>query len=414
MTRRSSRRRLAVRPHLLRADAGRDRRARARRRAARDPFPRAATARCASTISCTGRSSSTARTSKTSSSSDPTAIPTYHLSVVSDDVEMKITHVVRGDDHISNTPKQILLYQALGAPVPQFAHVPLILGPDKKRLSKRHGATSVMEYARAGIPARSDGELSRAARLVARSGDRELFTRDELIGGVRARRHQRRQRRLQSREARLVQPAAHRAACARRARAPREAIARGGRTVERRSTSAIGTRGSSRCSSCSSRARSGLTDFAAQGRFFFADAIEYDDGAVAKHLRVEGMRDHLTALDAAFAALPAFDPASIESALRSTAEARGVKAATLIHAVRVAVTGKAVSPGLFEVASLIGRERVPARLQARGSAGLSVAFPDADTTFPPAKLLTARWLAALARLFPRCMNAPQPVWKNFS
>ena len=76
--------------------------------------------------------------------------PTYHLSVVSDDVEMTITHVVRGDDHISNTPKQILLYRALGATVPQFAHVPLILGPDKKRLSKRHGATSVMEYARQG------------------------------------------------------------------------------------------------------------------------------------------------------------------------------------------------------------------------------------------------------------------------
>ncbi len=76
--------------------------------------------------------------------------PTYHLSVVVDDVEMEITHVIRGDDHISNTPKQVLLYEAFGAPVPEFAHVPLILGPDKKRLSKRHGATSVMEYHRLG------------------------------------------------------------------------------------------------------------------------------------------------------------------------------------------------------------------------------------------------------------------------
>ena len=76
--------------------------------------------------------------------------PTYQLSVVCDDVDMAITHVVRGDDHISNTPKQILLYQALGAPTPGFAHVPLILGPDKKRLSKRHGATSVTEYERQG------------------------------------------------------------------------------------------------------------------------------------------------------------------------------------------------------------------------------------------------------------------------
>src|SRR5918996_790543 len=77
--------------------------------------------------------------------------PTYQLSVVSDDLEMAITHVVRGDDHISNTPKQILLYQAIGAEVPQFAHVPLILGPDRKRLSKRHGATSVTEYAGRGL-----------------------------------------------------------------------------------------------------------------------------------------------------------------------------------------------------------------------------------------------------------------------
>src|ERR1700733_8637796 len=76
--------------------------------------------------------------------------PTYHLSVVVDDIEMAITHVVRGDDHISNTPKQILLYEALGAVVPAFAHVPLILGPDRKRLSKRHGATSVGEYERQG------------------------------------------------------------------------------------------------------------------------------------------------------------------------------------------------------------------------------------------------------------------------
>ncbi|MFN2604578.1 MAG: glutamate--tRNA ligase, partial [Gemmatimonadaceae bacterium] len=77
-------------------------------------------------------------------------VPTYQLSVVCDDVDMRITEVVRGDDHISNTPKQILLYRAIGAPVPRFAHVPLILGPDKKRLSKRHGATSVTEYNRQG------------------------------------------------------------------------------------------------------------------------------------------------------------------------------------------------------------------------------------------------------------------------
>src|SRR5205807_7851547 len=104
----------------------------------------------------------------------------YQLSVVSDDVEMKITHVIRGDDHISNTPKQILLYRAIGAPLPQFAHVPLILGPDKKRLSKRHGATSVMEYARQGfLP---EAMVNFLALLGWSPGtNQELFTRQELV-----------------------------------------------------------------------------------------------------------------------------------------------------------------------------------------------------------------------------------------
>src|SRR5262245_53769436 len=106
--------------------------------------------------------------------------PTYHLSVVSDDVEMKITHVVRGDDHISNTPKQLLLYEAVGAPVPAFAHVPLILGPDKKRLSKRHGATSVMEYARQGYLPEAMVNFLALLGWSPGSGDREIFSREEL------------------------------------------------------------------------------------------------------------------------------------------------------------------------------------------------------------------------------------------
>src|SRR5947207_5465450 len=106
-----------------------------------------------------------------------------------------------------------------------------------------------------------------------------------------------------------------------------------------------------------------LGDFVAQGRFFFTDVVSYDSAAVEKHLAVEGMADHLAALDAAFAALSEFDTASTEAALRSTADARGVKPASLIHAVRVATTGQSVSPGLFEVLALIGRSEVHARLR---------------------------------------------------
>ena len=108
------------------------------------------------------------------------AQPTYHLSVVVDDIDMEITHVVRGDDHISNTPKQVLLYQAFGRTPPSFAHVPLILGADKKRLSKRHGATSVMEYHRLGyLPEAMVNFLS----LLGWSpgGDQELFSKTELV-----------------------------------------------------------------------------------------------------------------------------------------------------------------------------------------------------------------------------------------
>ena len=105
--------------------------------------------------------------------------PTYHLSVVVDDVDMAITHVVRGDDHVSNTPKQVLLYRAMGATEPAFAHVPLILGPDKKRLSKRHGATSVEEYEKDGIlPEAMTNFLARSAGRGRATGN---HSRDELV-----------------------------------------------------------------------------------------------------------------------------------------------------------------------------------------------------------------------------------------
>lgn len=107
--------------------------------------------------------------------------PTYHLSVVVDDIDMAITHVVRGDDHVSNTPKQVLLYEALGSPVPVFAHVPLIMGPDKKRLSKRHGATSVIEYARLGYLPQAMVNFLALLGWSPGKGDREIFTREELI-----------------------------------------------------------------------------------------------------------------------------------------------------------------------------------------------------------------------------------------
>ena len=294
--------------------------------------------------------------------------PTYHLSVVSDDVEMKMTHVVRGDDHISNTPKQILLYQALGAPLPKFAHVPLILGSDRKRLSKRHGATSVMEYANQGYIPEAMVNFLALLGWSPGSGDREVFTKNELcdifnLEGISGGNAVFNQEKLdwfnQQHLARL---------------APMELAMRLKPSFE-----AAGLWSDDLLTKRHAwlfavlellvpRAKR-LPDFASQGAFFFKDDVSYDAAAVEKHLRVDGMGAHLKALADAFAALPEFDIASTETALRQVAETRGLKAGILIHAVRVAVTGSAVSPGLFEVLALVGRVKVRARLVAAPAAG---------------------------------------------
>jgi glutamyl-tRNA synthetase len=288
--------------------------------------------------------------------------PTYQLSVVSDDLEMKITHVVRGDDHISNTPKQILLYRALGAEVPKFAHVPLILGHDKKRLSKRHGATSVSEYARQGfLPEAMFNFL--ALLGWSPGGDREIMTRDELIaafsleaisGGNAVFNTEKLDWFNQQHLFRL---------------APDELARRLKPWLEERgvwSDAYLDDRHAwffAVLELLKPRAKR-LDEFVTLGWFFWSDAIEYDDTAVEKHLRAPDMDGHLQAVDAAITALENYAAPDIEAALRNTAEARGVKAASLIHAVRVAVTGKTVSPGLFDVLALLGRSRVHARFAA--------------------------------------------------
>ena len=286
--------------------------------------------------------------------------PTYQLSVVSDDVEMKITHVVRGDDHISNTPKQILLYRAIGADVPLFAHVPLILGPDKKRLSKRHGATSVMEYARQGyVPEAMFNFLAMLGWSP--GGNQELYTRDELvrafalegISGGNAVFNPEKLDWFNQQHMSLLPPIEL-------ARRLKPLFAAAGLWKDEY----LGDRHAwlfAVIELLKPRVKR-LDDFVVHGRFFFTDAVEYDQAAVDKHVRIEGMPEHLAALDAAFAGLEHFDEASVEAALRATAESRGVKAAVLIHAIRVTVTGKAVSPGLFEVLVLLGPDEVHRRL----------------------------------------------------
>jgi glutamyl-tRNA synthetase len=287
--------------------------------------------------------------------------PTYHLSVVADDIDMAITHVVRGDDHISNTPKQVLLYGALAAELPAFAHVPLILGPDKKRLSKRHGATSVMEYQKRGIL--PDAMFNFLALLGWSPGDdREVMTRDELIAaftlegisGGNAVFNPDKLEWFNQQHIMRMDPAE----IGRRVEQPLRAA--GMWREEFRG----GMRGwfNEVLDLLKPRART-LGDFVDRGMPFFSDQIVRDHAAVQKHLGDPAVLPHLAALKRRLAELDVFDPQILEVALRTTAEERGVKAATLIHATRVAVTGQAVSPGLFEVLTLIGKRRVLRRLE---------------------------------------------------
>ena len=288
--------------------------------------------------------------------------PTYHLSVVVDDIDMAITHVVRGDDHISNTPKQVLLYQSLDAATPQFAHVPLIMGPDKKRLSKRHGATSVMDYARQGYiregmtnflallgwsPGSSDEELFSARELI------ERFTIDGISGGNAVFNTEKldwfnHQHLLRLTDADLVRRL--------------EPLLRAGNlwrpTLETSESPWLRTV----LALLKPRAKK-LTEYVEGLRPFLVAPIEYDQEAVSKHLSAAGIGGLVQALRTTMQTV-AFDEASLERALRQLAEERGVKAGVLIHATRIAMTGRMVSPGLFEMLVLLGRERVLASLQA--------------------------------------------------
>ncbi len=289
--------------------------------------------------------------------------PTYHLSVVVDDVDMAITHVVRGDDHISNTPKQVMLYRAFGKDVPAFAHVPLILGPDKRRLSKRHGATSVMEYHRQGIA--PEAMVNFLALLGWSPGnDVELFTMAELVQafsleGISSSNAVFNPEKLEWFSAQYIQ------------RMPADALAT---RLEPRLRDAevwndAWAGGEGRAWLCrvielfKPRAKR-LTEFAEKARPFFVDAVVIEPEARAKHLATPEALAHLAAVRDLCGATTPFDATTLEPALRALAESRGAKAGVLIHPTRVAVMGRAESPGIFEVLELLGRERVLARIGA--------------------------------------------------
>ena len=288
-------------------------------------------------------------------------IPTYHLSVVADDMDMRLTHIIRGADHISNTPKQVLQYQALGAELPVFAHVPLILGPDKTRLSKRHGATSVIAYKEMGIVPEAFRNFLALLGWTPGSEhkDREIFSSDDLIrlfslDGISKSNAVFNNDKLawfnteyiRAYDAQKLLPLIQ---------DEWTAVSFVPNRSEREILAAIEL--------LKPRARS-LKDFATTFCAYFSDTFAFDPAAVAKFLKDAETRSLLTELAARYDESAEFTEASTEQILRAFAEEKGVKAGALINGSRVALTGQAVAPSLFAVMVALGKERVVARLAA--------------------------------------------------
>jgi glutamyl-tRNA synthetase len=287
----------------------------------------------------------------------------YQMSVVADDIDMRITHVIRGADHISNTPKQVLLYRALGAEPPIFAHVPLILGPDKSRLSKRHGATDVNMY-------RGEGFLPEAFRnflaLLGWSpgGDEEYLRTTELLqkfslegvsrtNGVfdRAKLEWFNTQYLQKLPIEDLLPEV------------KAQLKQDGLWKEEWASGAGHEWFAKTVDLLRPRIRL-LPDFSSWSRAFFSDEFPIDPAAKAKFWKEEKVPGLLAKLADALAALPAWNHDACDHASRQVAEEGGVKAGLLINATRVAIVGQAVAPPLFDTMVALGQERVVRRLRA--------------------------------------------------
>ena len=284
--------------------------------------------------------------------------PTYNFTVVVDDVDMGITHVIRGDDHLNNTPKQLHIYKAFGYGIPAFAHLPMILGHDKARLSKRHGATSVTSYKDMGYL--SDAFVNYIVRLGWAHGDQEIFTRDELIeffsledvGKSAAVFNPEKLLWLNSQYImktptekliEMVMPFL-----------VREKIIQKDQTLDKEWLSkAIET--------LKERAKT-LVELANSLRFYIAEDIEYEEKAKTKFLNEKNLPYLLDVKDAV-KGIDNFVAPEIEKVFVSLVEKHKTKLGNIAQPVRVAITGKTESPGIFEVLEIVGKEKTLKRLE---------------------------------------------------
>ncbi|MDB5097532.1 MAG: glutamyl-tRNA synthetase [Cyanobacteria bacterium RYN_339] len=276
-------------------------------------------------------------------------IPTYNFAVVIDDATMAITHVIRGDDHLSNTPKQVALYQALGIVPPRFGHIPMILGPDKVKLSKRHGAVAVTQYEDEGFLPHA--LVNYLVRLGWSHGDQEIFSLEEMVAAFST-------DALNKTAAVFdVQKLSWLNAHYIKTSSPAELV-----PLLRRHWDTLGLDHASRPQAWLEYAvrtlqerATNLVELAKGSRVYFDVALTYDPAAVAKQLGPDN-REMLGALRGRLEALPAWTAAVLEPVFKGFAEERGLKLGGVIQPVRVAVTGSTASAGMYDVLELVGRD----------------------------------------------------------
>ena len=282
-------------------------------------------------------------------------VPTYNFCVVVDDMDMGITHVIRGDDHVNNTPRQINMIKALGATPPQYAHVSMILGSDGAKLSKRHGALGVMEYRAMGFT--PDAILNYLVRLGWSHGDQELFTREEMIAKFDFDHVSASPARFDMEKAYWVSHQYLKSAdvaviapefdwhLRQQGVDPANGPALADVIVQQRE----------RCRT--------LLEMAEKSKFFYAEIERYNEKDAAKHLSVKAV-PVLAALIENLSAVGDWQAEAIQSGVHGVAEKLGLKLGDVAQPIRVAVSGAAVSPPIDQTLQLLGRERTLARLAA--------------------------------------------------
>ena len=279
--------------------------------------------------------------------------PTYNLTVVVDDADMGVTHVIRGDDHLNNTPRQVNIFDALGYDVPAYAHIPLILDSDGKKLSKRHGAASVLDYRDLGyLP---EALLNYLVRLGWSHGDQEIFSTAEMIelfdiGQVnKAAAALNPDKLAWLNQHYLRESKAERIACLLK------------RKLVQLGVDVSGPPDLKQVAGVQKERVKTIAEMAEQSRFFYEDFAEYDETAVKKHLRPV-VYEPLRQVRGVFSALDAWDRNTLHAAIDTVAERQAMKFGKIAQPLRVAVTGSAVSPSIDVTLALLGRDRTLARL----------------------------------------------------